>query len=262
MSTEQQAQAAIESTFDTLTHWFERLGAPYIPQPGCTLETDDEDWPFMPVSQVAWVGLAGAADHLDAIRHQIVSRRLFSFAQLTLCRSALVGASQAVWVLAPDDPLVRVRRARTVAAYVYEHRLKYLFELRGLYPEPDEGIEFQVSKDEQRREQLQVKRTADGQTKKDKLFTGAMIEDAVSEAFSRDSLTKNAILSWQSGSGAAHGQVWPNFNTSAMKLSGPSGNTLTSFAVGGKLSTFSNHYCAAFETAKRGWELLERRGAG
>jgi hypothetical protein len=176
--TEERALAAIESTFDTLSHWFERLGTPYIPESNSTLEADDLDWPFMPVSQVAWVGLAGAADHLDAIRHQIISRRLFSFAQLTLCRSALVGASQVVWVLVPDNPLIRVRRARAVAAYVYEHRLKYLYELRGLYPEPDEGIEFQISKDEERQEQLQVKRTTDGQTKRDKLFTGAMIKDA------------------------------------------------------------------------------------
>lgn len=260
-SGDERALAAIESTFDTLSYWFERLRTPYIPEIDSALEADDLDWPFMPVSQVAWVGLAGAADHLDAVRHQVIGKRLFSFAQLTLCRSALVGACQAVWVLAPDDPLERVRRARTVAAYVYEHRLTYLRELRGLCSESNEGIEFQISRDEQRRDQLQGKRTADGQPKKRKLLTGAMIEQAVGDAFCRDTLTRNAILSWQSGSGAAHGQVWPNFNTSAMKLTGPSGNALTAFAVGGKLSTFSNHYCAAFETAKRGWELLDQRGS-
>lgn len=262
MSTEHPgALAAIESTFDTLTHWFERLRGPYVPQRGSTLETDDQDWPFMPVSQVAWVGLVAAADHLDAIRHQVLSKRLFTLAQLTLCRSALVGASQAVWVLSPDDQAIRVRRARTVAAYVYEHRLKYLRELRGLYAEPNEGIELQIAWDVQRREQLQLKRTADGQTRKMKLVTGVMIEEAVSEAFGRERLTINAKLSWQSGSGAAHGQVWPHFNTPSMRLSGVSGGGgLTAFTVKPQLTTFSNHYCGAFETAERGWELLDRRG--
>lgn len=250
---------AIESTFDTLSQWFQRLGSPYIPETDSVLGADDLDWPFMPVSQVAWVGLAGAADHLDAIRQQIIGRRLYSFAQLTLCRSALVGASQAVWVLAPDEQVLRLRRARMVASYVYEHRLKYLYELRKLHPD-DDAIEFQIAKDEQRQEQLEVKRTADGQTKKRKLLTGMMIDEAVSAAFSRNDLTSNANLSWQSGSGAAHGQVWPHFNTTAMQVSGASGNVLTAFKVGGKLAAFSNHYCAAFETAKRGWELLDQRG--
>ena len=60
----------------------------------------------MPVSQVAWAGLAAASDHLQAIRVHLDPPRgtalnLFPFAQFTLSRSALIGACQAVWVLAP-----------------------------------------------------------------------------------------------------------------------------------------------------------------
>lgn len=261
MSTDEEALAAIESTYDTLPHWFARLRSTYVPHPKSDLAIDDADWPYMPVSQVAWVGLAGAADHLDAVRDLLAGGKLFSFAQLTLCRSALVGAAQAVWVLAPDDRTLRLKRARLVAAYVYTHRLKYFYELRKLESEVNDGIEFHVSKDEVRLAQLQAKRTADGQSKKDILRTGEMIEQAVTEAFGRDTLTTNANLSWQSGSGAAHGQVWPHFNTPSMRLSGLEGNgTLAAFAVRTTPRTFANHYSAAFETAERGWELLDKRG--
>lgn len=264
MPTELEALAAIETTFDTVTHWFERLRATYVPMAGSALAADDTDWPYMPVSQVAWVGLAGAADHLDAIRHQLTSRPIpiHPYAQLTLCRSALVGACQAVWVLAPDDPTTRRRRARTVAAYVYTHRLKYFYKLRELSAAADPNLELQISKDEERGEQLEVKRSADGQPKGKKLMTGEMIEDAIGEGFGQVDLTANANLLWQSGSGAAHGQIWPNFNTDAMRLAGPtdSGGPLTPFVVKSSLATFSSHYSAAFQAAERGWQLLDQRG--
>ena len=71
----------------------------------------------MSASQLAWNGLAGAADHLSAIRRHVEARQLFPFSHLTLCRSALIGAAQAVWVLSPDDSQTRIKRARVVAVY-------------------------------------------------------------------------------------------------------------------------------------------------
>lgn len=157
-----------------MSHWFERLGVTYVPMAGSALAADDNDWPYMPVSQVAWIGLGGAADHLDAIKRQLTNRPipLHPYAQLTLCRSALVGACQAVWVLSPDNPTTRLRRDRTVAAYVYAHRLKYLYKLRELNATEDPNLELQILNDEERGEQLQVKRTADGQPKGENLVTG------------------------------------------------------------------------------------------
>lgn len=53
-----------------------------------------------------------------------------------------MGACQAVWVLSPDDPTIRLRRARTVAAYVYAHRLKFLYKLREFNATEDPNLSF------------------------------------------------------------------------------------------------------------------------
>lgn len=120
---------------------------------------------------------------------------------------------------------------------------------------------MQILNDEERGQQLQVKRAADGQPKGENLVTGEMIEDVVSEASDQVDLTANANLLWQSGSGAAHGQMWPNFNTDAMRLAGPTDSgPLSPFVVKSSLGTFSSHYSAAFEAAERGWQLLDQRG--
>jgi hypothetical protein len=258
-SAEHRAFAAIASCFDTLTEWQNRGGAPYVPQPGSSLAADDEDWPPIPVSQVALGGLAAAVDHLSALRRLIEARYLFTYSPLTLCRSALVGAAQAVWVLAPETSTERTSRARLIAAYVYEERLKYLRGLQELGTEPHESTDLQVTLDSQRLAQLAALRAADGQART--YNATDMIKTAAADAFGRDDLTQNAVLAWRSGSGAAHGQHWQLYGTAAMQRAGDADGTgLASFKIGGSFTTFSNLFCAAFQIAARGWDFLELRG--
>ena len=193
-------------------------------------------------------------------RRHIEAKQLFPFSQLTLCRSALVGAAQAVWVLAPDTSHMRVRRARAVAAYLYKKQNQYLKDLRDLLDAPDKNTDAAAEFAAARFDELQAKRAADGQKQVD-LDTTDMIRSAAIEAFGSDDLTKNAVLAWRAGSGTAHGLMWPLFGTPAMQQAGPSGDDgLANFHVAGTLSVIANPYCAAFWLGQRGWSLLHERG--
>ena len=120
-------EAVVRSTFSALDDW-RKVRGPFIPVPGSDLAIDDEDWPPFGVSQVAWAGFTVAAEHLQAIRAHIDVRppnrpNLYAFAHQTLARTALVGATSAVWVLSPEEREVRIARARNIVTYMQgEHR--------------------------------------------------------------------------------------------------------------------------------------------
>jgi hypothetical protein len=257
---ERQYAHAVTATFPVITEWQLRGLTAYRADPGSDLHVDDQDWPPMPVSQIAWLGLSVAADHLNAIRRHIEVKQLFPLSHLTLCRSALIGASQTAWVLAPDSRATRLARARTVAIYLYGKHLQYLHGLRDLKDTPHQNTNLVIEHVEQRHAELEAKRTAEGQ--KAVLIATDMIETAASEVLGRKILTKEAVLAWQAGSGAAHGLHWPLFGTHGMQQSAATGEDgLAEFQLGGTLSVIANPYVVAYTIAKRGWDLLHRRGS-
>lgn len=65
----------------------------------------------MPPSQLAKVVLDVSTDHLWTIQSLIKARQLQTFAFRSLLRTALVGATQTVWLLAPEDRAMRTTRA-------------------------------------------------------------------------------------------------------------------------------------------------------
>ena len=251
--------AVIRSTFDTLRQWQKRTENAYVPLPNSALAADAEDWPYFSVPTVAWSGLIAASDHLSAIRSHIEARDLFSLAHLTLCRSALVGAAQAVWVLAPDDRQQRIRRGRTVASYLYKYHLNFLRKLQGSSDEPHVGTDTVAALVEQRRGELRAIRQADGD--RSELNTTEMIESAASSAFADQNKVDETLLAWQGGSGAAHGQPWPLFGTPGTVQTSVRDDGLAEFPAGGSLIRIGNYFMAAFAFAEHGWVLFERRCA-
>jgi hypothetical protein len=253
-----EREKKLRETFPILGDW-QRWGSPaFRPEQGSELETDDQDWPQIPVSEIAHVGLQVAADHLLAVRVHIEAHRLFAFSHLTLCRSALLGAAQAVWVLAPDDRALRLKRARTVAAYGQWKHLQYLRGLQGIAQQPDQNTDTVAAVVDSRVEELDQKRNAAGEVLK--LNNTDMIREAVGAVFDAAHAAE-AVVVWQSGSGAAHGFVWPMLGTVDTMQSSPADHAgIAEFQVGGSLSRMSNGYFAAFYMADRGWKLLRQRG--
>lgn len=256
---DRESADVVIGTFETIADWQTRLSKPYIPPSPSELATDDLDWPGFPASQIAWSGLAAAADHLNAIRRHVEVRTLFASAHLTLVRSALVGAAQCVWVLGPSDPGERVSRSRTVTAEIYRRHLQYLRGLQELATTPHLGTDIVADTISQRITQLRLKRAADNQVAE--LDTTRMIKEAAELAFGRDDLVKQAVLAWRSTSGAAHGLPWPLFGTPGTvqtKLAGEDG--IAEFQAGGSLARIANAYMAAYHLGQQGWQLLAQRG--
>lgn len=93
--------------------------------PRSALATDQSGNPTMPVQTLAWAGMIAAIEHLEFVSQHasdVLSRRAATrpTAVFPVTRAALVGSSQAVWLLAPDDSDQRVRRGLVIAAQ--EHR--------------------------------------------------------------------------------------------------------------------------------------------
>lgn len=253
-------EAVVRGTFATLDQW-KRIQGPATPVPGSELAMDDEDWPPFGVSQVAWSGFTVAVEHLQAIRAHIDVQEpnrpnLFAFAHQTLARTALIGAATAVWVLAPDDHAKRIERARCVVTYQQDEHHKYLRALQGLAS--DAGTDAVADHVAMRRRELAAKRMADGETAK--YETTRIIREAALVAFGTQPLADEVVAGWRSGSGAAHGLLFPLLGRSPMAQGPSDGRGRATFTIGGSFELFSNAYMSAFHIARHGWSLLARRG--
>jgi hypothetical protein len=195
-----------------------------------------------------------AADHLDAIRCHLNSKHLFALADLTICRSALVGASQAVWILAPNDRNERLRRARMLAADALRYHGQYIGALTAASPD-DANVALVESHIAMRSAELKTKRLEAGPLVRHE--NTRMIREAATAIFSPE-LAAEASLEWQSGSGAAHGFAWPILNSPSMKRVGAADDSgLVEFHANASLGRIANGYLAAFHMARAGWALLE-----
>lgn len=253
-------EAVIRATFSTLDRW-RQIREPFTPLSGSELARDDEDWKHFGVSQVAWTGFTVASENLQAIRAHIDVQKpnrpnLFAFAHQTLARTALVGSATTVWVLAPEDRAKRIERARSVVTYQQDEHLKYLRALQGLADHPETNA---VAKHvELRRGELAAKRTADGQ--KAKYETTRIIREAALAAFGSQALADEVVAGWRSGSGAAHGLIFPVLGGTSMTIGPADEHGRATFAIGGDFNLFANEYMAAYRLAEHGWSLLIRRG--
>lgn len=251
---------AVRATFPDLDGWHETLSKPYVPQVGSELARDDTDWPPVRLSQVAIMGLGSARDHLHAVRVLIEARELFPFAQSTLIRAALVGAAQAVWVLAPGDSVERLSRGRCIAVHMYAEHGKYVDLLRGLAPEPHEPTETVAAVIRQRRSELADLRDGDGQ--RAVLNTTAMVEEAALAAFGAEALAKEVLSIWRLTSGATHGFGWSLLGQAGTGQMGPpDSDGLAAFGAGGDIRRIATNYLAAYHLARHGWKLLQERSS-
>jgi hypothetical protein len=99
--------------FDAARAWEPRIASPDKIEQGSSLRVDDQGLVSGPVRTAAWSGLFSAVDHL-ALMAELAEGELNMrpTSLFTPTRAALLGASQAVWVLSGNRP---TRRARALA---------------------------------------------------------------------------------------------------------------------------------------------------
>ncbi|MGY1941664.1 hypothetical protein [Nocardia gipuzkoensis] len=268
MSSEPERRTRVLGTFAQLDVWHRAIGTTFEPAVGSELRADDAEWPHNPVSQLAHQGLVASVEHLQAIRAHLDPERakqldLFALAHSTLCRTALLGAAQAVWLLTPEQS-VRLRRHRNLLTYIQDNHRKGLTTLQKLAgDEPHEGTDQVAAHLDLRIAELSAKRAALGETQA--FSSTSMIKEAVHEAFGHRpdaaGLEGSALYAWQSGSGAAHGFIWQTLGRAGTEQSaGVESNGLTPFTARGSFLTLSEPYLAAYHLCEQGWRLLRKRG--
>lgn len=260
---EAEAAGVIGGTFSQLDSWH-AIEGPFLPGSGSQLKGDDDDWPPMPISQVAWMGMTAALDHLMAIRWHLDAPkgqtiRLFPFAHFSLCRSAQLGAAQSVWVLSPDSSTERIKRARTVVTFLQGQHLVYLEALQAWADAPDANTDAVAAHVATRIGELAAKRLADGQ--KSTLKATEMIREAAEATWGAGSFADEYVLAWRAGSGAAHALIWPLLGQQdTVQVSGPDSHGRASFVAGGSFDRIAQNYMAAYTMLDEGWTLLRQRG--
>lgn len=141
MALTESERAALTQMLDTapdLDRWRIRAHRVEVPERGSDLAIDDEIFPHMAMSQLARMSLVLAGEHLRLALDAIKAKQLYPSSHFTVLRGALVGASQAVWILGPEDRGQRAERALTVLAEMYVQMDKYYGYLAGTQLDGDD----------------------------------------------------------------------------------------------------------------------------
>ena len=219
-------------TQDDEAAWGDRLGRmmPLIRQmearrdvedvaPGSPLARDDEDYPELPTSTLAWVGLITATEHLGMAADLLESDhpRAFPTAYQTLCRTAMLGAGQAIWLLTGNQR-ERTHRSRRVA---FDEHMNHRAFLKDWTHDAFLGEEVSsemlgqaraaVERIDQRMKALRARMKADGWTAREQAFSATqMLKDVATYLAADDEwLRINGTWQWRMGSGDAHARLWP-----------------------------------------------------
>jgi hypothetical protein len=246
---------AIRSTYSDLDSWQERAGRmPEQPACGSRLAVDDSVFSWHPISEAARLSLITSGEHLRLARTALEARQVYPSAHFTVLRGALVGASQAVWILAAEDAAERQERGLTLIDEMYQQLQKYYGEMSTTNLSDGERLDLQ-SQIRWCKERLQQVAAVRRSSKK--LIQTDIIKWALYHRFPDDQRRDAGRLLWRQMSADAHVLGWSMFQR---------GNVLTSdrhSALGlgessRDLSQLAEPFVAIHCLLKEGWSLFER----
>lgn len=199
-----------------------------------------------------------AGEHLRLARDAIESGNLYPSAHFSALRGALVGASQAVWVLSPENADVRTQRGLKAIAEMYLQMRKYYQAHEGMRLDNREKIELE----EQLRWVIErqsmvsaLRQTADS------LNVTAMIAAALDFTFKDRAKREDGLLLWRQMGSDAHVLGWSTaLRHHSVEPDRKSG--LAVVTVRGSAQHIAQPFVCSFELLKRGWSLFDRRCEG
>lgn len=164
-----------------------------------------------------------AREHLRLVWDGLDRHNLYSTAQHTAVRGALVGAARAVWITAPDDRATRRRRGHAVIAESYEQLRKAqqrtldLASEFGLIPTQEQQVRDQLDWITTRRQALAAVQPASM-----KLNTADMLRDIGPVVFPNDPRRQGGLrLAWNTLSCEAHVLLWSLASRADFRTAGP-----------------------------------------
>jgi len=238
-----------------LDRWRLRAHRVEVPQRGSELAIDDEIFERMAISELARLSLVAAGEHLRLALDAINARQLYTSSHFTVLRGALVGASQAVWILGPEDRDVRRERGLTVLTEMYSQMDKYYGFLEST---PLEAAD-RASLDDQRL-WLSERRddVASIRSTRATLNVTEVIGAAADHAFVDTSSRDAARRLWREMSADAHVLGWSLFQRTTF---GPA-DRRTGVGEGkapGSPEHVAEPFLASYRLLKCGWSLFDRR---
>jgi hypothetical protein len=249
--------ATIRKTFPVVSRWRVVLASQI--DVGGELAEDDLAWQWLPSSTLAMVGLGAAREHLHAIRLLIDAGELFPSATSTLARSGLIGASQAVWILRPDDRRERLRRALSLARHDYVQHQKFGRYVTESFPaeQTHRSAREQMSRLKMRVEQVDALLADLGGAYRIDM-TNVVLRDAV-DVFADPAVRAQVRGRWQQVSGSVHGLAWQHFGQEGTEVAELSADGIGLVTIGGDIAQLAVDYFCVFHLASAAWKLFARR---
>lgn len=251
-----------------LDRWRQRAKQVELPEPGSDLAGDNSAFSHQLISETVRHSLISAGEHLRLVWDGLELKHYYNMSQYTAVRAAIVGAAQAVWVLAPDESAARRDRGYTVITDSYVQLRKYHelvlrqateLQLLQLTPGQEAELRDQIVWVKSREDAVRALRTDEA-----KLNVAAFIEAAAPVVFPGDEFRQAGLRqAWNVLSSDAHVLSWSlamrtTFATPADKRTGFSTGTADGHGAGGLAGWFS----LAMHSLRRGWSLFDRRCEG
>lgn len=251
-----------EAAQPELDRWRYRgtLNPPEEPEPGSDLAGDDKAFPYHRVSETVRISLVSAGEHLRLVWDGLARRNLYSTAQYTALRGALVAAAQAVWISAPDDPVTRQSRGHAVIAESYEQLLKYHERTLAL------SVDLKLSSDDQQKVADQIDWVKSRQASLAAVRTSSLrvvmadvLRDVGPDIFPTDAARRPALrLAWNVLSSDAHTTLWGIASRASLSATGKH-STLSILATGTHVGDLAAWHELALCSLRRGWSLFDQR---
>jgi hypothetical protein len=181
--------------------------------PGSSLAADDAVRPDLPISHLAWFGVESGVEHLAQLADVLTAEGLGlrPFAPFTLTRSALLAASQAVWLLSPSQREQRLRRSALIYADEFNNHRTYLNDYKNderiredLDPTIVEQIDAKIADLDGKISRLRQETT-------DRYYSTTMLREAAEWVTRHEPNTwqlRAFLHEWRMGSAAAHSRLW------------------------------------------------------
>lgn len=252
-----------------LRRWQARINAWSGPEADSALADDDETWTPFPLSAVVLNKMASVTDHLLAVQ-VLSSGKPHPLAPFTLLRPALLGASQAVWLLDAEPAKRRARAAHFAFAFGQDYRtylrsareaeqLDYgpagivlgriimrewgLMRLRSALPKPGPSADTSVIR-----------------------FAASSAISAASQGSDDDRKRwpPQAEAFWRNMSGDVHSSPWAAMaRRSSAEPGTPAGaGAISAIAIRAELEVTGNYFHVALVTARHAWTLFDALNSG
>lgn len=256
MSLSQADRAALTQMLETqpdLDRWRLRAQTVEEPDSGSDLALDDKIFPHMAISQLARMSLVLSGEHLRLALDALLAKQLYPSSHFTVLRGALVGASQGVWILSPDDRGERRERGLIVLAEMYSQMGKYYDSLAGISQDDQERLDDQKDWLSNRKAGVAAMRTGRADLNLTDVIR-ASAEDAFASAGHHEAVRRL----WREMSADAHVLGWSVFQRSSF---GPP-DRRTGIGQGqapGSPGHVAEAFLASYRMLKHGWSLFDRR---